>query len=165
LISQPDGELWSILEDGSRLSNLVGITLPTASATSATKSPQPAMSASRRSATFNRPRAMSVMGRELPKRPHRVHVRSCGLLAGSRQTAVGQHKSRLLGAHVGRPRSLLILPKADITPFGSVDRYGPKGDMRELRHLILHGLVLAFVRAMPYTLLSLLNAALPNQAR
>jgi hypothetical protein len=31
--------------------------------------------------------------------------------------------------------------------------------------LILHGFVSAFVRAMPYTLLSLLNAALPNQAR
>src|SRR5215471_18276087 len=27
------------------------------------------------------------------------------------------------------------------------------GDMRELQHLILHGLVSAFVRAMPYTLL------------
>jgi hypothetical protein len=39
------------------------------------------------------------------------------------------------------------------------------GDMRELRHLILHGLVSAFVRAMPYTLLPLLKAALPNQAR
>jgi hypothetical protein len=38
-------------------------------------------------------------------------------------------------------------------------------DMRELRHLILHGLVSAFVRTMPYTLLSLLKAALPNQAR
>jgi hypothetical protein len=42
----------------------------------------------------------------------------------SRQAVLGQSKSRLLGAHVGRPRSLLILPKADITPFGSVDRYG-----------------------------------------
>jgi hypothetical protein len=39
------------------------------------------------------------------------------------------------------------------------------GDMRELQHLILHGLVSAFVRAKPYTLLSLLKAAFPNQAR
>jgi len=37
--------------------------------------------------------------------------------------------------------------------------------MRELQHLILHGLVSAFVRAKPYTLLSLLKAAFPNQAR
>jgi len=41
----------------------------------------------------------------------------------------------------------------------------PDGDMRELRHLILHGLASAFVRAMSYTLPSLLKAALPNQAR
>ena len=33
------------------------------------------------------------------------------------------------------------------------------GDMRELQHLILHGLVSALVRAKPYTLLSLLKAA------
>lgn len=45
------------------------------------------------------------------------------------------------------------------------DRNLLNGDMRELRHLILHRLVSAFVRAMPYTLLSLLKAALPNQAR
>ena len=31
------------------------------------------------------------------------------------------------------------------------------GDMRELQHLILHGLVSAFVRAKRYTLLSLLK--------
>jgi hypothetical protein len=37
--------------------------------------------------------------------------------------------------------------------------------MRELRHQILHGLVQGFVRAMPYTLVSLLNAALSNHAR
>ena len=35
-----------------------------------------------------------------------------------------QSGSCQIRAHVGRPRSLLILPKADITPFGSVDRYG-----------------------------------------
>jgi hypothetical protein len=30
----------------------------------------------------------------------------------------------LARAHVGRPRSLLTFPKADITSFGSADRYG-----------------------------------------
>lgn len=42
---------------------------------------------------------------------------------------------------------------------------GGHGAVRELRHLIMPGLVSAFVRAMPHTLLSLLKAALPDQAQ
>jgi hypothetical protein len=62
---------------------------------------------------------MTAWGRE-----PRVHVRSRGLLAGSRQSGPGQLRSRLICAHVGRPRSPLTFSKADITSFGSADRYG-----------------------------------------
>jgi hypothetical protein len=53
-----------------------------------------------------------------------VNVRFDMSIAESSRSGVGPPKSRLLGAHVGRPRSLLTFPKADITSFGSADQYG-----------------------------------------
>ena len=66
-------------------------------------------------------------------------------------SARGQLRSRLICAHVGRPRSLLIFPKADITSFGSADRYGWVADISSWSKLWLH---LTQSRNRPLTLIS-----------
>jgi hypothetical protein len=65
---------------------------------------------------------MTDLGRKPPQCYAGKNVRFDISIAQSRRSGVGQPKSRLLGAHAGRPRSLLIFPKADIPSFGSAER-------------------------------------------
>jgi hypothetical protein len=66
--------------------------------------------------------------RELPRRYAGVNVRFDIPIAQCRQSASGQPKSRLLGAHVGRSTEVRLCSKADVNLATVTDHHAPLAD-------------------------------------